>query len=340
MKAHASKSNDPAAPPLQRLHLRELAATALLDRPAEVRLATQFTVARLKIVKLARSLPKDCREAIPARRASGSRVGAQWPLSGIETFIRNLTQLSEQHLDTTALANLRLVVHLAKKYGNRGLPLMDLVQEGNLGLLRAVERFEHERGNRFSTYASWWINKTIKLGIAEKARTIRIPGQVNEEMRRVEYAARDLSQHLGRKATSREIATQLSMPVRTVEHALSIVREPLPLERSGGGREGYDLAKVVPDTRVPSPFHKASQREIEQRVDSALRNLTSREETIVRMHFGIGGDEARTLAQIGKQPSVSRERVRQIEGVAIAKIKASPLGRELGGLSGVGAATG
>ena len=349
--------NANAASPLQRLYMTQLAAPALLDREAEVRLAAQFTAARLEILKLARSLPKDCREVVLARRAFDSNLGATWSLSLIETFIRELIQFTEQHPDTAAaaslreirahkrslddarhglvLANLRLVVHVAKKYGNRGLPLMDLIQEGNLGLLTAVEKFEHERGNRFSTYACWWIRQAIERGIAEQSRTIRIPLHAGEEMRKVEYAASDLSQQLGRKATPYEIARQLSIPVDTVEQALSIVREPLPLEGLAGDREGYDRVKFLSDTRVPSPFHDASQSELKQRVESVLRDLNPREESVVRLRFGIGSDVTNTLAQIGERLRLSRERVRQIEGVALAKIKASPLCRELAEMFGV-----
>jgi RNA polymerase primary sigma factor len=345
------------ASPTQQLYLREVGATPLLDKQAEVRLATQLTDARLAIVERMQSLPEGCREFVLTGDESVSNLGATWPLIRLEAFIRKLVQFSAQQpdIETAAalreiqahkvslddardrliLANLRLVAHIARKYGNRGLALMDLIQDGNLGLLTAVERFEHVRGNRFSTYASWWIKQSIERGIADKSRTIRIPQQVNHEMRKVEYVARDLSQHLGRNATSHEIAAQLRVPVGTVELALSIVREPLPLEGKVGDRDAYSVATFVPDARVPSPFHDASQRELKQRVESVLRDLNPREETVVRMRFGIGQEAARTLAQIGERLRLSRERVRQIEAVALAKIKASPLCRDLGELFGL-----
>ena len=328
------KVDDPNAS--QQRYLQEAGATPLLDRESEVRLATQLAVARQAIQRLTLSLPESCREFVLAGDASISNPAATWPLSRLETFIRKLGRFTAQHPETQAaavlreirahkislddardgltLANLRLVVHIAGKYRTSGVPLMDLVQDGSLGLLTAVEKFEHQRGNRFSTYASWWIRQTIQGGIAEKSRTIRIPAQVGEELRRVEHAARDLSQDLGRKATPNEIATQLSLPVKTVDHALSIVREPLPLEGVSGDREGCDVAKFVADAQAPSPFQVAWQHEMKRRVESALRELDPREATIVRMRFGMGREAARTLAQIGA-------RLRQIEAVALAKIK-------------------
>jgi RNA polymerase primary sigma factor len=345
------------ASPVQRLYLQEMSVTPLLDRPSEVRLASQLAVARTAILNLAQSLPESCRAFVLSGDESGSNLGTAWPLSRLEASIRKLARFATQHPDTPAAAalheirahkisldearsglihaNLRLVVHIASKYANRGLPLMDLIQEGNLGLLTAVEKFEHERGNRFSTYAIWWIRQAIGGAIAEKARTIRIPAQVTEAMRKVEYVSRDLSQHLGRKATPLEIAAQLSMPVASVDHALSIVREPLPLEGSVGDLEGCNVVKFLPDDRVPSPFQDASQREIKERVASVLRDLSPREQAIIRMRFGFGHEAGGTLAQIGERLRLSRERVRQIEAVALTKIKASPLCRDLAELFGV-----
>jgi RNA polymerase sigma factor (sigma-70 family) len=348
--------------PVLRRYLQEMGVTPLLEPQRELQLARQLTCARLAIAKLAQALPESCRELVLAGDASGPQLGADWPLSDVESFLGRLARHSADCPDTAVasvlreirahksslddardaliLANLRLVVHIAKKYAKSGLPIMDLIQDGNLGLLRAVEKFEHERGHKFSTYAFWWIKQSVERGIAEKSRTIRIPVHVNEAIRRVGVASRDLRQSLGRQATPREIATQLRVPIDTVDQALSVVREPMPLENNNGERGGYDLATSVPDVASPSPLHAVSQREIEKRVDSALKELNPREETIVRMRFGIGREVATTLEQIGGRLSLSRERVRQIEGLALAKIKASPLCRELAELFGVGATRG
>ena len=359
MKEHAPKSSAAnAASPVQQIYMQETGRTALLDKSSEVTIATQLTDARIATQELAKSLAGSCREYVFAGDEGASNLGAAWPLGRLEAVIAKLVQFTDQHPDAKAAAtlrkirahkveldaardgliraNLRLVVHVAKKYGTRGLPLMDLIQEGNLGLLTAVERFDPKRGHRFSTYACWWIRQAIERAIAEKSRTIRIPVHVTEELRTIEYVARELSQDLGRDATPHEIATQLSLPVETVDRALAIVGEPLPLEGGVDGGEGGNVAKILPDTQGPSPFQAASQREINECVESALRTLNSREETIVRMRFGFGNEAARTLAQVGERLRLSRERVRQIEVVALAKIKASPWCRDLASLFGAG----
>jgi len=347
-----------ATPPTLRRYLQAMGATPLLDEQKEVSLASQLKDSRLAIARLAQALPDCCRDFALAGDESGPMLGAAWPLSHLERFLRKLARYAAQDPDATVaaalreirahkvslddardgliLANLRLVVYIAKKYANSGMPFMDRIQEGNLGLLRAVEKFDHERGHKFSTYAFWWIKQSVDRGIIEKSRTIHIPALVNGKIRVVECAARELSQRLGRKATPREIATLLKTPVDAVDHALSLVREPLPLENGSGSPEGFDVTKFVPDGRAPSPFDHVSQREITQRVESVLRELKPREETIIRMRFGIGREAERSLDQIGERLRLSRERVRQIQWRALAKIKASPLCRDLARLFTVG----
>ena len=337
-------------------YLHEMGLTPLLDERQEVQLASQLQHARVAIATLAQTLPESCREFTLEGDATGPTLGVAWPFCDLEQFFDKLTnyaatkpdvvvtsalreirvhkKLMDEARDGLILANLRLVVHVAKKYAKSEMPFLDLIQEGNFGLLRAVERFEHDRGNKFSTFAFWWIKQGIERAIADKSRTIRIPAHVNEDMRKVALASRDLAQNLGRPAEPNEIAAQLGMPIETVDEALSVVREPIPLESRSDDRDGYDLANSVPDDRVPSAFQDATQREIRQRIDFMLRNLNSREETIIRMRFGIGHEASRTLQQIGEKLLISRERVRQLEALALSKIKASPLCRELAELFG------
>jgi RNA polymerase primary sigma factor len=339
-----------------------MAATPLLDEANERKLAGQLRNARIAIATLARALPRGCRKQVLAGDELGPSLGAAWPLDRLDRFYGRLASFAEnlpdpglvaalreiqpqkialdEARDGLILANLRLVVHIAKKYTKSGLPFMDLIQEGNFGLLRAVDKFEHERGNKFSTYAFWWIKQFIERGIADKSRTIRIPAHMNEHIRKVEFAGRDLSHQLGRNASPQEIAARLTMPDEIVEQALAVVREPMPLDGTPGDREGSPLANSIPDESSPSPFHQAASREIAQRIDSILRGLHPREEKIIRMRFGIGREASRTLEQIGHRLRLSRERVRQLELRAIAQIKASPLCRDLAELFGVAATSG
>jgi len=333
-----------------RLYLDEMGATALLDEEAVVQLAITLKDARLAIAKRARALGDE----------SGPELGAAWPLADLERFFENLVSEAAERpkgaraaalakirphkialdgaRDALIVGNLRLVVHIAKKYVNYGLPLLDLVQEGNIGLLRAVEKFEHERGNKFSTYAFWWIKQGVERGIADKTRTIRLPAHVNERVRKIGRASRDLTRLLGRKPTASEIAAQLGMPIDTVDRALTTVREPRPLEENPDDPEAYDVAKFEPDRTSPSPFEQVLQRQLGQRVESVLRALKPREEAIIRMRFGIGREALRTLEEIGQQLRLSRERVRQIEWLALSKMRRSARCRDLAGLFGVGAA--
>ena len=348
--------------PVLRTYLNEMAATPLLDEAKEFELASRLKAARLAIATLAQALPRGCRKHVLARDEAGPSLGAAWPLDRLERFCDRLALYAAERPDPRSvaalrqirphkstldgardgliLANLRLVVHLAKRYTKSELPFMDLIQEGNFGLLRAVDKFEHERGNKFSTYAFWWIKQFIERGILDKARTIRIPVHMNEHIRKVEFAGRDLSLQLGRNASPQEIAARLEMPADVVEEALAVVREPMPLDGTAGDHEGNPLANSIPDESRPSPFHHAASREIAQRIESILRGLNAREETIIRMRFGIGREAVRTLEQVGHRLRLSRERVRQLERRAIAEIKASPLCRDLAELFGVAGRSG
>jgi RNA polymerase sigma factor (sigma-70 family) len=347
-----------AASAASRRYLREMGVTPLLGEREEVALARRLRRSRSAIARLAMTLPRECREFVLAQDPSGPKRGGGWSFRDIESFVGHLVRYAAEHPDPEIanvldqvqrhksaldeardgliLANLRFVVHIAKKYAKSGLPFMDLIQEGNLGLLRAVEKFEHERGHKFSTYAFWWIKQSVERGIADKLRTIRIPEHMKDSLRQVGLASHDLSQSLGRTATHDEIASRLKVPVNAVEEAFSVVREPMPLEGTTGDRGHYDVTNSVADVQTPSPFHAVAQRQIEQRVDVVLRELNAREETVVRMRFGIGREAARTLEQIGERLRLSRERVRQIEKLALSKIKASPVCRELAELFGVG----
>jgi len=240
-------------------YLDEMGGIPLLPDGDVVRLASGLIDARRAIATSAQALPPSCRAIALAGDESGPALGAAWPLADVETFFRKLPRARsarivaklrahkralDQARDGLVRGNLRLVVHVARKYVNRGLPLIDLIQDGNIGLLRAVEKFEHERGNKFSTYAYWWVKQSIERGLAEKTRSIRVPVHVVGRMRQVGFASRDLTRRLGRKPSSGEIAAQLGMPVDSVERAMSVVREPSPLEHPPGDPTGLDLSQI------------------------------------------------------------------------------------------------
>jgi RNA polymerase primary sigma factor len=226
-------------------------------------------------------------------------------------------------------ANLRLVAAIARRYRNRGLPLLDLIQEGNLGLMTAAERFDHRRGYKFATYATWWIRQGISRTIADRARTIRLPVHMVENLAKLAWTTRYLTNRLGRTPTPTEIGARMDLPVEKIEHLIEISREPVSLERPINQDSDGRLGDFIEDENAVSPTEAIETQDAEDETRLALTTLTPREERIVRLRFGIGERSAHTLAEIGAGFQLTRERIRQIEAMALAKLRSGPSARRL-----------
>jgi RNA polymerase sigma factor (sigma-70 family) len=340
-----------AAPGLLPIYLREMGANPMLADGHEMRVARDLRAAREELASLALRLPRPCRDEIVGGDPGGPEQGWRWPLDEIERFCERLVRYERTHTaarvsevaraarvhlrrlhearDTMILANLRLVVHIAKRYVENGVSFLDLIQEGNIGLMKAVEKFEYDLGNKFSTYAYWWIKQAIDRAIVDRGSTIRIPVHLNEKRRKVARTASSLSQRLGRQPTPEEIARRLRMGIDKVEEVLGLVRTPKSLEEISENEDSGDLHQVVEDPTIPSPLRHAQEQEVREKVEASLRSLNPREGEILRLRFGLAKHEPHTLEEIGLKMNISRERVRQIEASALRKLHESDVLEQL-----------
>ena len=287
-----------------RMYLKEIGKVPLLTADPEVELATVMSAGR---------------EA-EARVAQAEADGETIPEAEMAELKKQI-KAGEKAKQQLAEANLRLVVSIAKRYVGRGMLFLDLIQEGNLGLIKAVEKFDYTKGYKFSTYATWWIRQAITRAIADQARTIRIPVHMVETINKVIRVSRQLLQELGHDPSPEEISAEMNMPVDKVREILKIAQEPVSLETPIGEEEDSHLGDFIPDEAASEPSEAASFTLLKEQLVDVLGTLTPREEKVLKLRFGIEDGRTRTLEEVGKEFNVTRERIRQIEAKALRKLR-------------------
>ena len=287
-----------------RMYLKEIGKVNLLTSDEEIELAQSM----------------DAGNAAKAQLEELEKAGEEIP-QDVKAELDKAIKKGERAKQRLAEANLRLVVSIAKRYVGRGMQFLDLIQEGNLGLIKAVEKFDYTKGYKFSTYATWWIRQAITRAIADQARTIRIPVHMVETINKVIRVSRQLLQELGHDPSPEEIAEEMSMPVERVREILKIAQEPVSLETPIGEEEDSHLGDFIPDEDASEPAEAASFTLLKEQLVEVLSTLTPREEKVLKLRFGIEDGRTRTLEEVGKEFNVTRERIRQIEAKALRKLR-------------------
>ncbi len=300
-RGETGNSDDPV-----RMYLKEIGQVPLLDARQEVRIAA----------RIRRGVEGE--ELLEELTAAGTLDELE---PGERARLARVVRDGQRARDELTRANLRLVVSIAKRYVGRGMVLLDLIQEGNLGLMRAVEKFDHTKGFKFSTYATWWIRQAITRAIADQARTIRIPVHMVEAMNRVKRVQRQMHQDLKREPTVEELAAEVDEPVEKIREILRIAQDPLSLDSPVGEEDDSNLGDFIEDQNAIAPIDAAARKLLTAAVSEVLHELSEREQEVVRLRFGLDDGRPRTLEEVGRQFGVTRERIRQIEAKTLAKLR-------------------